>query len=65
MVRRLDREILTWHRTSDDAALRAKVEEALNVYNEYLRNNSTQGSTEEPSQANGVESTGEASEEKA
>lgn len=32
------------HRAEDDAALRAKVDEALTVYDEYVRTKATDGS---------------------
>lgn len=37
---------LSAHRIEDDAALRAKVEEALTVYDEYVRTKSTSGGNE-------------------
>lgn len=51
--------------TSDDNALRAKVDEAMNVYNEYLKNREPQGSDESAAQ-NDVDGTnGEVDEQKA
>lgn len=35
-------------RIDDESALRAKVEEALNVYDEYMKNKSGDGETADP-----------------
>jgi polyadenylate-binding protein len=41
--------ILTRNRTTDEAALRAKVEEAMSVYDEYVKNKEGgEGSKDEP-----------------
>ena len=45
--------MLTFCRTSDDDALRAKVEEAMNVYDEYVKNQSGPGEDSAPQQPNG------------
>jgi len=58
--------VLTFSRTSDDNALRAKVEEAMNVYNEYVKTRAD--GTEEsgaPAAAESGEPNGQASEQKA
>lgn len=53
--------LLTLHRIEDESALRAKVDEALNVYDEYVKNN--KGADGEGKGAEAQE--GEKSEEKA
>lgn len=60
MLLEMDNEELLGLTTNDDA-LREKVQEALNVYDEYLKTHSSQAED----QANGVENTEPAGEEKA
>ena len=43
------------HRTNNDQALREKVEEALTVYDEYLKNNNSGSGEDGAAQANGGE----------
>lgn len=63
-----DNILLTLNSTNDDAALRAKVDEAMNVYDEYVKNRGEGG---EPSlegvsaQPNGTENQQPAAEEEA
>ena len=40
-------------RTQDDDALRLKVDEAMNVYHEYIKNQPGTGMPDEPSGVNG------------
>ena len=48
--------MLTVRRTGDDNALREKVQEALNVYDEYLKNhNGPSGEGQNEAQPNGTE----------
>ena len=40
--------MLTYHNTSDESALRAKVDEAMSVYDEYVKNKDGEGEKEAP-----------------
>ena len=40
--------VLTIPSTSDEAALRAKVDEAMNVYDEYVKNKEGEGEKDTP-----------------
>lgn len=51
------------NRTSDDDALRAKVEEAMTVYDEYIKNQSGPGGENGASMPNGTENMNPAAEE--
>jgi len=55
--------MLTSHSTTDDDALRAKVEEAMNVYHEYVKNQSGPGNESSGPQANGTENMNPTAEE--
>ena len=52
------------HRIDDDTALRAKVEEALNVYDEYMKNKSSDGETVDPTKGKEIFKEGAADETK-
>lgn len=57
--------LLTHHSTGDDNALREKVQEALTVYDEYLKNHggAPQGEDGSAAQTNGAENLNPSAEE--
>lgn len=59
LTKRVSKRILTFISIDDESALRAKVDEALHVYDEYMKNKGS----DEPAEAKPKEAAKEGSEE--